>query len=263
MSQVEKKKGREQRGEVSRELVMQFIEESDDSLIAMLADGQAQKRTMAAILLGERKYESAIQALCSALVCEKALYTRLAICEALVSIGDPAIDPLISLLGKIGGNQHCKLPERGFHKRSFPLPRDIAARTLIRMGLPVLERIAPVLRAGDRVQILEAIDVIGHLSNQFEDDQCLASLLVLYESCAGDDQIRWKILRAFQAFPHPQVTDILLHVSSTGTIAPLRWEAVRSLGFQDREYDKRLLSVLQNDEDEEVRILSKLFLTCE
>jgi HEAT repeat protein len=261
MSQIEIEEGRKRRGQVSREFINQYTSESKDALIALLGNENAQVRTAVATVVGEQKLESAVQPLCTALTIEKALYSRLAICDALVAIGEPAIDPLINLLGEIGSNQHHQLPQKGFYKRSYPLPRDIAARILIRMGLPVLKKIEPILQTRERLKKLEAIDVIGHISNQFATDQCLATLLALYVASKDDDLIQWKIVGSFQAFPHQQVTDILMHVIRNSTVAPLRWEAVRSLGLQDREYDKRLLLVLQNDVDEEVRNLSKRFLT--
>ena len=259
MSRIDRDDGRKQRGQVSHELITEFAGKSDEALITMLKDKNAQLRTAAATLLGERKFESAVQPLCIALTKEKALYSRLAICEALVLMGEAAIGPLIDLLGKIGSNQHRALPEKGFYKRSYPLPRDIAARTLIRMGIPVLQKIAPVLRAGDRAQILEAIDVIGDISNQYMNDHCLGPLLAVYEDSSDDDLMQWKILRSFQAFPDQRVTDILLQVIQYSAIAPLRWEAVRSLGLQQRKFDRQFLVSLQNDEDVEMRKLRDLF----
>ena len=242
---------RKRRGQVSCEIITQYKSEANEVLISLLSNRSAQARTAAATILGKRKSEIAIQSLCAALMTEKALYTRLAICEALASIGEAAIDPLINLLGKIGSNQHCELPQKGFYKRSYPLPRDIAARTLIRMGLPVLNYVEPVLQTGERIQILEAVDVIGHISNRYGNDQCLESLLALYGASVSDDLLRWKLLRSFQAFPHPQVTDILLQVIGTSTVSSLRWEALRSLGLQEREFDRQILVELHKDGDRE------------
>ena len=261
MSQIELTEGRKQRGQVSLMFLNQYTSEPDDVLFSMLTEDNAQVRTAAASILGERKLESAVEPLCTALAIERALYSRLAICEALVSIDEPAIDPLIALLGKIGSNQHRELPQKGFYKRSYPLPRDITARILIRMGLPVLEKLEPVLPTMERNSILEAIDVIGHISNQHADGQCLASLLALYDDFRDDDLMMWKILRAFQAFSQQQVTDILLQVIGSSGIAALRWEAVRSLGLQDRAFDRQLLVGLKNDGDNEIRNLINYFFS--
>ena len=40
---------------------------------------------------------------------------------------------MVEYLGQIGNNQHKVLPTNGFNKKSYPLPRDIIARTLAHM----------------------------------------------------------------------------------------------------------------------------------
>jgi hypothetical protein len=71
--------------------------------------------------------------LCRQLAVEKKLYTKIALCESLAARAELSIEPLIELLGRIGKNQETKIPERGFYKVSYPLPRDIAARIICRL----------------------------------------------------------------------------------------------------------------------------------
>ena len=66
---------------------------------------------------------------------EKKLYPKIALCETLAVCAELSIEPLIGLLGQIGNNQERKIPETGFYKVSYPLPRDIAARTICRLGI--------------------------------------------------------------------------------------------------------------------------------
>ncbi|MBI9049151.1 MAG: hypothetical protein JEZ00_07020 [Anaerolineaceae bacterium] len=247
------------RGEVSAEFVEPFRNRSVESLTELLASSNAQERTSVAMILGERQCESAIEPLCQALSIEGALYSRLAICEALIAIGLPAIVSVIELLGKIGINQHKALPQKGFYKKSYPLPRDIAARTLIRMGTPVLECLAFVLTDGTRNQKLEALDVIGHISFQHKVTHSLRFLLELYFQNQDDPLLQWKIIRVFQAFPEEEVTDLLIGVAISKTEPALRWEAVRSLSMQKRKINPQLIENLRIDSDAEVRQLMDLF----
>ena len=62
-----------------------------------------------------------------ALKTEKKLYPKIELSELLCSCGQPAIKALIKQLGKIGNNQHKQIPNKQFQKKSYPLPRDLAA----------------------------------------------------------------------------------------------------------------------------------------
>jgi hypothetical protein len=68
-------------------------------------------------------------------------------------------------LGTIGKNRHNKIEIIDIHKKSYPLPRDIVGRILIRIGpqvFPELKRIT--LEDKNINQTMEAIDVIGHIT---------------------------------------------------------------------------------------------------
>jgi HEAT repeat protein len=136
---MDKAAARTKRGQTSRQDDSLFSTLSNQELLDLINDVDAQKRTSAARLLGERKDTDAIPLLCERLKKETALYTRIAISEALGAIGDPAIPELIRLLGKVGNNQHHEVPKKGFYKKSYPLPRDIAARTIIKIGCSALK----------------------------------------------------------------------------------------------------------------------------
>ena len=93
-----------------------FISKSDIELISLLKSNNPKERTSSATILGQRKSEKAIFALCEQLKNEKALYSKIAISEALGKIGKPAINKLVKYLGKIGNNQHKTLPNKIFIK---------------------------------------------------------------------------------------------------------------------------------------------------
>ncbi len=45
---------------------------------------------------------------------------------------------MIEIIGDIGSNHEVSIPKKPFKKSSYPLPRDIVARILIRLGKPII-----------------------------------------------------------------------------------------------------------------------------
>lgn len=68
----------------------------------LLNSSLAWERTLGTRHLAKAKTDQSAGVLCAALIHEEKLYTKIEICHALVETGKPAIDKLISLLGKIG-----------------------------------------------------------------------------------------------------------------------------------------------------------------
>jgi hypothetical protein len=138
MSSDENKRiNREKRGQITPEDLKPYSNFPDTYLIELLDDDYPKKRTISANLLGRRQIISAVIPLASALKYEKALYSRIAISKALSEIGEPSIDPLIDLLGEIGNNQETQLP-RNIQQEKLPPGRDMADRTLVKIGKPDL-----------------------------------------------------------------------------------------------------------------------------
>lgn len=121
-----KKLDRKRRGQISPEELEAYVEFKTEYLIEMLNTDNPQERTIAATILGNRRDEKGILPLCASLKKEKALYSRIAMSEALGKMGDAAVPPLIQLFGQIGNNQEVELPKKYFNKKSFPLARDMA-----------------------------------------------------------------------------------------------------------------------------------------
>ena len=86
----------------------------------MLNNSNPQKRTISASILGEKQDVDAIIPLCTAFKQEKALYSRMAISEALSQIGVPAISPLLDLLGEIGKIRKLNFPRNISTKKVTP-----------------------------------------------------------------------------------------------------------------------------------------------
>ena len=178
---------------------------------------------------------------------------------------DAAVDKLEAVARtrgrQVGGNQQQTLPLRGFYKKSYPLPRDIAARTMIKIGRPALPLLAQVVRQGERGRALEAIDGVGHISFYTHGPGCEGVLMSAYEKYAADEVMQWKIVRAFQAFAGAGVQRLLAAVICSHDCAALRWEAARSLGQLGVSVPAEVLDCALQDHDGEVRHMARLFLS--
>jgi HEAT repeat protein len=257
---LDKTAARIRRGQTSPQDDVLFASLSDPELLAWIDHPDPQKRTSAVRLLGVRKSTNAVPYLCERLKQEPALYTRIAISEALGAIGVPAISGLIGLLGKVGSNQHDGLPEKGFHKKSYPLPRDIAARTLIKIGPPALKPLEAVVLGNERASVLESIDAIGHIAFYTGDLRSEAVLRSAYQKYQADPVVTWKIVRAFQAFPSENVRGLLETILASNPYPALRWEAVRSLGQQGYKASTEVGGYIQQDPHPEVQAMARIFL---
>ncbi len=201
-----------------------------------LSSNVAQHRTAAARYMRIYPDQSYLPLLCRALENEKKLYAKIEICETLAFYGEPALEYLVAVLGRIGGNQHTEPVNCDLSKKSYPLPRDIAARTIIRIGTAALPRLIAALGGADEKIISEAIDAIGHISFTAKDTSARAALIKLYEQ-SPQALIEWKLVRAFQAFGCDEVKTILEAILS----APekdeiLKNEARRSLARISARY---------------------------
>jgi len=137
-------------------------------------------------------------------------------------------------LGSIGKNQHHNLPSKPFKKDSYPLPRDIVARILVKNGIIAVPKIIEQIETLSRTQILESIDVLGHISFYTKDETALPVLLELYNNNKEDKVIIWKLLRSFSAFSNEEVTLILNKVKNVSTNKVFLWEVERSLGLIEK-----------------------------
>lgn len=251
---------RKHRGQVEKSAGTWILGLSNNELMQRLQDPIPSNRTAAARLLGKRRVKEAISCLCDQLVEERSLYPRLAICEALVDIGTPALPGLVGLLGKIGHNQHTSLPDKGFNKKSYPLPRDLAARAIIRLGVPALPLLEEVLDKGERIQQIEAVDAIGYIAFYHKDYRSEPVLLDSYRKRPSDLVLRWKIVRAFQSYPSEVVRGVLGDLILNDEQPEIRWEAVRSLGQHHMDVPESIGRQARQDVNLEVRRMADLFL---
>ena len=220
---------RRERGEVNEADIANFASLDEQELLFLLHSKIPVERSCAAIHL--RKYQSPTVAakVCHQLAIERKLYTRISLSETLAECAELSIEPLIGLLGQIGKNQETKIPETGFYKVSYPLPRDIAARTICRLGIVAILPLENFIKSSkDMKALTQAIDAYGHIiySNKIE---CSSSTLQgLYEKHPHNDFLKYKITRCLSGIQDEWAKSFLFEIVQTGREG-LRLEALRSL----------------------------------
>lgn len=192
-------KDKENRGFVAEGLEISYLRKTNDELKDLLNSHVAVERTIAARVLCQRSHEFT-EDLLIALETEQKLYPKIEICRSLAIFGEKSINGLVQRLGKIGTNQHHRPTDEPFKKRSYPLPRDIAARTLGRIGPKALPALSIVLKEDNPSKVSEAIDAIGFICYAGGQDNYFEPLLNCYNFFKTNDLIRWKIIRAMSAF---------------------------------------------------------------
>ena len=226
-----KKQDRKKRGQISSEELEAYVEFEAEYLIEMLNSDSPQERTIAATILGNRKDKKGILPLCDSLKKEKALYSRIAMSEALGKMGETAVPPLIKLLGKIGNNQEKELPEKYFKKKSFPLARDMAVRTIIKIGKSATPYLIEVVEKQDDYTLQQAVDALGGISAKTGDKSALPVLINGLEKHSDNEITLWKIIRSLSGFKHSsEALPPLLNILENDYDAAIIWESARTIG---------------------------------
>ena len=191
-------------------------------------------RTSAIHLLGlnysdkEEFISKVLRQLCS----EKCLYTKIEICNALEKGKIDAARQMIGYLGKIGNNQHKKLPLVVSQKNSYPLPRDIIARTLGRMSVGVLPLMLEVLESDDDEKISEVLDAIGYMvfyNKKLGSLKNWMHIIGVMDRFPGNQVLIWKGLMCLSAFALDESIQRLEEVRYNDEESLLAKEARRSL----------------------------------
>jgi len=229
-----KQLNREKRGQISDEYLSKFTELSQETLISMLKDDDPQKRTASAKILGKTRNSKNAACLCRAMKTEKAIYSRIAMSESLGDLGVIAVPNLIELLGKIGNNQERELPSKYFKKKSFPLQRDLAARTLVKIGRPALPYLINTISNHENVFTIEqAVDAVGGITFK-TNDQSAADVIIqtINENTKKSEMVLyWKCIRALSGFKkNRSAFDVLMEILGDNTEPPIVWETMRSIG---------------------------------
>ncbi|MEL7671583.1 MAG: HEAT repeat domain-containing protein [Methanobacterium sp.] len=229
VTEDKRKQAQRKRGQISSEELGAYVEFEAEHLIEMLNSDNPPERTIAATILGNRRDEKGILSLCDSLKKEKALYSRIAMSEALGKMGETAVPPLIKLLGQIGNNQEKELPEKYFNKKSFPLARDMAARTIVKIGKPATPYLIEVVEKQNDYILQQAVDALGGIAAKTCDRSALPVLLNGLDS--NNEITLWKIIRSLSGFKHSsEALPPLLNILESDYNAAIIWESARTLG---------------------------------
>ena len=231
-TEAQKRSDRFKRGMIDDAYLETYLGYSSGDLLNLLNNSDPQKRTAAAIILGRRKKNKYISVLCDRFRIETALYSRIAISEALEEIGEPAVENLIELLGLIGKNHEKQLPIQYFKKKSFPLPRDLAARTLVKIGEPAVPQLISFIETQSNICILQqALDAIGGIAAKTGNSMALPFVINVLKTHSDNDIMLWKCIRTLGGFKNNlSASKLLINVLREDHQPPILWEALRSLG---------------------------------
>lgn len=222
-----------ERGYVEKGAENTYSSYSFQEKIILLKSSVASERTIGARLLAGDPHADTVPSLIEALKKEKKLYSKMAICDALISTGLPAVSALIQQLGKIGNNQHKTVPQEKFNKKSYPLPRDIISRTLSRIGTTALPLLTETLNSKDINQLSEVIDTIGYICFYDYSPSVYKDLISCFAINNESNLIRWKIIRALSGFPESKkfLEERLKHEKDNG----IQMEIERSLNLINKK----------------------------
>jgi len=222
------------RGYITVEDTMNYICFNENELLELLKSKEPYKRTIAVHLLSNQNEldDQIIHLFCKMLLHEKKLYTKIELCNGLTKASVESVKTMVNYLGVIGKNQYKELPNKEFNKKSYPLPRDIIARTLAHMSVEVLPELIKILKTNNIIAIREVIDSIGFICRYNDNtysESILNELITCFNEYTKDEVVRWKIVRAFESFNSQTIVDILINVKENDSQFVIRNEAKRSL----------------------------------
>ncbi len=184
-------------------------------LFKLLHDRDPVKRSAAVRVISQRygvKDQDISDMLLQQLSIEQKLYTRLEICTALEKGNETTARQMITYIGKIGSNQHKTIPECPSFKKSYPLPRDIIARSLGRMDHRIMSVLIEALNTGEPGQIPEILDAIGYLAFYKEAAAPKSYMNIVIKTIMENRDnplIVWKGILCLSGFPFEESIDYL------------------------------------------------------
>ena len=207
-------------------------------LIKCLNDDDAIIRTSAAINLKQYINKNKV---CSSLLLqlskEKSLYTKIAICETIQNGNIDSAKEMINYIGKIGDNQYKKLPEKVSLKKTYPMPRDIIARTLSKMNIDIFPILIGILEGDDLIKIYEVIDAVGFMvfhNKDLSNDKNLNYIINLIKKYKDNKLVLWKCITCLSAFNLEKSKDTLNSFVNNDNKDIFSLEAKRSLSILNR-----------------------------
>ncbi|CRF34870.1 hypothetical protein BRSU_2301 [Brachyspira suanatina] len=228
----------ENRGMALEDDINTMKDKSSEDLIHCLNDDNAVIRTSASINLKYYICEDNVQnELLMQLSIEKSLYTKIAICETLQCGNIDTAEKMTEYLGIIGNNQYKKLPKKISSKKSYPLPRDIIARTLSKMDISIIPALIKILKSNNLIKIYEAIDAFGYIcfyNKTLQNEKNLEYIIKLMNKYKDDKLLIWKCLTCLSSFNLEKSKNILnIFIDNEENILSL--EAKRSLSILNKK----------------------------
>lgn len=225
------------RGMTLEEDIKLLKNKSLEELINYLNNDNAVIRTSAAVNL--KPY---VNEICDELLLrldeEKSLYTKIAICGTLQNGNINTAKKMINYLASIGNNQYRKLPKKVSLKKSYPIPRDIIARTLSKMNKNILPVLIEVLQSNDLIKIYEAADAYGYMifhNKSLQNEKNLEYIINLMDKYKDDKLLVWKCLTCLSAFNLDKSKEILNSFINENSKDILSLEAKRSLSILNKK----------------------------
>ncbi|WDV47833.1 hypothetical protein PV797_09110 [Clostridiaceae bacterium M8S5] len=219
------------RGYIEDDDLAMYINKNNDKLFSILNSNVSFERSIAINILSSRK---AIKdtTLLKILSKEKSLYTKIEICNALQKGDEVTARLMINYLGAIGKNQYINLPKKVSKKISYPLPRDIIARTLSRMDNKIVDELVSVLVSEDTRKICEVLDAVGFML--FYNQDCIKKEIFdtvsnMLEKYYNNELIVWKTVLCLSSFWTQDSIDILNEVLYGKYCEIIKQEAQRSI----------------------------------
>lgn len=223
------------RGFITTEDIISFQHCSNSELILLINSQNSVERSVAINLLSHRFHTedlNFVKILLKRLCVEKCLYTKLEICNALEKGSIKTAEQMVAYLGYIGKNQHLCLPKKVSQKKSYPLPRDIIARSLGKMNFRILPVLFNVLNTNNEVKISEAIDAIGFLlfyNPNYANKHFFQSIINTLNKYCENNVIVWKCVCCLSSFKTQDSIEALNKIITHNKNDIIKCEANRSL----------------------------------
>jgi hypothetical protein len=223
------------RGFINTEDIKKYEQCTNQELIKLVNSPNAVERSAAINILsirGDIRDIEFTKILLNRLCIERSLYTKLEICNALEKGNIETAKEMIHYLGVIGKNQYKCLPNKVSKKNSYPLPRDIIARTLGKMECIIIPVLFEVLDSDEEKKITEVIDAIGFMlfyNQQYNNEKYFIAITDTMNKYLGNDIIIWKCVLCLSSFWTQDSIEILNKIINSDKEEIIKWEAKRSL----------------------------------
>jgi len=224
------------RGMIEQADIDKYMVCNREELFAMTCVNEPVLRTVAFHILSKRYLNEEVftNHLLQKLSVEKCLYTRLEICRILELGNLNTAEKMIEYLGTIGDNQYKELPNRSSKKESYPLPRDIIARTLANMDVAIFPILITCLSTEMELVISEILDAIGYMvfyHQELTTEENLKSILDCMDRYQNQPVIYWKTITCLSAFPQKKAEVLLRNLIEESVESLFVEEAKRSLAL--------------------------------